>query len=401
MEAGHRVSVITTPLPRRPALAPLRPNGEVITIGERRGGYDRRFFWEMLRPAMADRIAALSPDVIHCQGFAGIPAWRGLARRFPVVTTIHGTLWSETALRRGGVMPPRPADRLRIHWNLKHRHLFEPIWKAFLQRKAERRPPFLLVDSRFSLHELAREAHWERGSHPPVAVIPLGFHLDRFPLLGREAAARAWEKPEGRRWMVAVGRLETIKGFHRVLESFLEVSADHPDWDLVIAGRGSQWTPLRKHRRTLPPGLRARIHLPGAIPGAVETRGRRHLPALLEAADLFLNADQGAPAFGLANAEALAMGTPVLATNVGAHGEVLGDGGDGWLAEADDGAEWTRQLRAAIATLPEGQGARDDRARRARARFSRDVMIRRLLGAFRRAQERYNAPMNRQAETDQ
>lgn len=389
MEAGHRVSVITTPLPKRPALARLRPNGELITIGERPGAYDRRFFWEMMRPAMFDRIEALRPDVIHCQGFAGIPAWRGLARRFPVVTTIHGTLWSETALRRGGVMPPGRAERLRLHWKLKHRHLFEPIWKAFLKRKPQRRPPFLVVDSRFSLHELAREAHWERGNHPPVAVIPLGFDLGRFPLLGREQAARLWEKPAGRCWMVASGRLEPIKGFDRLLSAFLEICDDFPHWDLVIAGRGTQWVPLRKHRRALPPELRARIHLPGYVPAAVGTGRRRHLPSLLEAADLFLNADQGAPAFGLANAEALAMGTPVLATNAGAHGEVLCGVEDGWMIRGDDEAQWASQLRRTLATLPEEAAAREQRAQRARARFSRAVMVRRLLGAYRRACARY------------
>lgn len=381
MEKGHTVSVVTTPLPDRPALAPLKVNGEVLFAGERPGLYDKRFFWDLLRPAMKDRIIALNPDVIHCQGFAGIPAWKGLGSRFPVVTTIHGTLWSETALRHGGVLPEGRGDRWKLHWRFKHRHLFEPLWRWFLRPGARKARASLVVDSKFSLRELSREAGWDRSTRHPVAIVPLGFDLDRFRPVGRKVAHKVWKKPKGAIWLVGVGRVEPLKSFDLLMEAFLRVADDFPQAELVIAGKGSGWKALASYRRTLPPGLRARIHLPGSVPGKGESAKGRDLPSLLEAADLFLNADQGAPAFGLANAEALAMGVPVLASANGAHCEVVSELGDGELVEGGL-EEWTGALRDRLAQLPEGDDSRAARARRAARRFSHRRMVTRMIDVY-------------------
>ncbi|MCC5877382.1 MAG: glycosyltransferase family 4 protein [Candidatus Sumerlaeia bacterium] len=388
MEAGHTVSVLTTPLPEKPALAPLKVNGEILFAGERPGLYDKRFFWDLLRPAMKERINALGPDVIHCQGFAGIPAWKGLGNQFPVVTTIHGTLWSETALRHGGVLPQARGDRMRLHWRFKHRHLFEPFWRWFLSTKPRRRPPFLVVDSRFSLRELSREARWPRGSRPPLAIVPRGFDLTRFPMIDRDEAARAWGKSPGSIWLVGVGRLEKLKAFDILMEVFLRVADEFPSLELVIAGTGTEWKSLAAYRRTLPPALRARVHLPGSVPGHVESTDQRDLPSLLAAADIFLNADQGSPAFGLANAEALTMGTPVLASANGAHGEVVRNTGDGILVKGGI-EEWTEVLRDQLVMLPEAEPSRARRAERARKRYSRERMVERMVAVYTKARKHH------------
>lgn len=384
MEAGHVVSVLTTPLPDQPALAPLHVNGEILVAGERPGLYDKRFFWDLLRSGMKERIDALRPDVVHCQGFAGIPAWKGLGDRLPVVTTIHGTLWSETALRHGGVLPEGRGDRMRLHWRFKHRHLFEPFWRWFLTPKPKKRPPFLVVDSRFSLRELTREARWNRQTRPPVAIVPLGFDMDRFPLIDPMEAAGAWDKSPGSTWLVGVGRLEKLKAFDLLLEMFLRIADEHPRVELVIAGKGSEWKSLASYRRTLPPSLRARIHLPGSVPGHGESPDGRDLPSLLAAADIFLNADQGSPAFGLANAEALTMGTPVLASANGAHGEVIRSPGDGRLISGGVDT-WTEVIREHLVLLPEADPSRERRARRARKRFSHERMVNRMIDVYTKA----------------
>ena len=77
------------------------------------------------------------------------------------------------------------------------------------------------------------------------------------------------------------------------------------------------------------------------------------------------------PAFPLAAAEAMAMGRPVIATNVGAIPEfvqapplVLESARTGWLAEPDDAVSFARAIAAALATEAASYNAIGTRARR-------------------------------------
>jgi glycosyltransferase involved in cell wall biosynthesis len=352
--------------------------------------YDRQFVTDLLRPALRRAVLALAPDVIHCQGFVGMPMRRLFARRLPLLTTIHGTLWSETALRRGApALDRRPTARARLHWRFKHRHLAAPLWRRFLRVGPPDRHHELIVDSRFSRRELAREARWGEGpdGRPPIHIVPLGFDMGRFPRIGAAAAAARWEKPAGARWFVAVGRMERGKGFDILLDAFSRVAESMPGASLLLAGRGSQRLALMKHRRMLPPEIRPRIVFLDAVPDHdPSVPEARDLASLIEAADFFLNADQGAPAFGLANAEALCMGTPVIASNAGAHREVVLED-DGVLVDSHDAAAWAEAMRTAV---PDDDPARRAaRAERARRRFDRALMVRRLVAIYRRAATRF------------
>lgn len=346
MEAGHRVSVLTTPLPPTPALRRLEPNGELIPCGSRPGRYDVGFFRE-LRRTLPAHVRRLGIDAIHAQGFAGVAVPRGL----PLVTTVHGTLWSETPLRR----QRGHSIGLSTHWRFLHRHLFAPLWNAFL-----RRDPIISVDSDFTRHELQAEAGTTPLTH--VHTVPLGFDLGRFPMMTRSDARRALNIPQDAILLAGIGRLESIKRPRWLLEGFAACAAAHPRLRLHIAGDG----PER-------PGLLAsaapwgeRVAIPGVLPSD-------QLPTLLAAADLFLNADHGSPAFGLTNAEALVMGTPVLATDSGAHREVIGT--DGALVPMNEDTAWSKELAALVGRLPETDQTRTARAERAREKFSRARMV--------------------------
>ncbi|MBI1292349.1 glycosyltransferase [bacterium] len=161
---------------------------------------------------------------------------------------------------------------------------------------------------------------------------------------------------------VSVGRLEAIKRPGWLLDGFAACAADCPRLQLHIVGEG----PERARLRATAAAWGDRVKLPGLLPSD-------KLPALLAAADLFLNADHGSPAFGLSNAEALVMGSPVLATDSGAHREVVGT--DGVLVPMNRHDEWLAAMRSYAGRLPESQDVRDERALRARERFSRDRMV--------------------------
>jgi glycosyltransferase involved in cell wall biosynthesis len=103
-------------------------------------------------------------------------------------------------------------------------------------------------------------------------------------------------------------------------------------------------------------GVRDRVKLPGFVPGA-------DLPPLYSIADLFVlpSLEEG---FGMTVVEAMAAGTPAVATRVGATPRIIDDGEQGLLVESGDVAA----LAGAIDTLLTDSTRRQRMSRRAQTR---------------------------------
>lgn len=112
-----------------------------------------------------------------------------------------------------------------------------------------------------------------------------------------------------RRTLLSVGHLIERKGHHLVIDALSSL----PETDLLIAGEGP-WSGLLEERAKSG-GVRDRVRFLGAVP-----HGR--LAELYSAADALVLASSRE---GWANVllEALACGTPVIATNVSGTGEVI------------------------------------------------------------------------------
>ncbi len=136
--------------------------------------------------------------------------------------------------------------------------------------------------------------------------------------------------------ILAVGRLEHVKGFDDLMTAFANVASQQPGAVLAIAGRGSLGDTLEGHARRCGNG---RIRMLGE---------RSDVPALLAAADLFVMSShsEGLP---LALLEAMAAGVPVVATRVGDVPRVLGS--SGLLVPPRRPDELADAMAKAIATL--------------------------------------------------
>jgi glycosyltransferase involved in cell wall biosynthesis len=155
----------------------------------------------------------------------------------------------------------------------------------------------------------------------------------------------------------AMGRLEPQKAFDLLLETFALLSSNRPALRLLIAGEGSAREELAAKATHL--GLDAGCRFLGHYANAVEFH---------HALDLFVQASdyEGTPNVIL---EAMALETPVVATEVGGTGEVIEDGVHGLLVPPRD----TRALAAAIErTLADPEATRR-RVRAARARVEREL----------------------------
>jgi teichuronic acid biosynthesis glycosyltransferase TuaC len=142
-----------------------------------------------------------------------------------------------------------------------------------------------------------------------ITVLRNGVDLDRFEPRDR-IAIRAKLNLEGLVWLT-VGHLVELKGVDIAIEALARV----PDTTLLIAGEGSEEHKLRQLVERL--GLGARVRFLGAIPQA-------ELCDYYNAADVMVLASsrEGMPNVVL---EAMACGTPVLATPVGGIPELITD----------------------------------------------------------------------------
>ncbi|WP_438489145.1 glycosyltransferase [Streptomyces sp. S186] len=179
-----------------------------------------------------------------------------------------------------------------------------------------------------------------------VVRAPLGVDLAAWHPRLRSAGPRGRYAGRAAVVLLLCSRLSTEKRPGRALEALAELRRRGVDAALVVAGDGPLRARLEQRART--------ARLPVTFLGHLPDRSR--LAALQAAADLVL-APGPAETFGLAALEALACGTPVVASAASALAGLVGDGGDTAL---DDGASFADAVQRVL--------ARPEPARRAAAR---------------------------------
>jgi glycogen(starch) synthase len=159
-------------------------------------------------------------------------------------------------------------------------------------------------------------------------------------LIGRQAAAAPPELPGPGPIVAFAGRLEPRKGVDVLVTAMRAVWERIPDCQLVLAGRddnnGGEWMSARLRRIA---GERSpNVHLAGPL-------DRETLFPLLTAAEVVALPSRW-EAFGLTALETLAIGRPLVASDVGGFRELVNDGIDGLLvAPADPSALAAALLR--------------------------------------------------------
>ncbi len=240
-------------------------------------------------------IRAAAPDVLHANSVrAGIVATLAtLGTRTPILWRIQDDL------------PNHPISTL-------------VRWTAFLSRRST-----LLAVS----HATARAFAGPLPFKQRLRVLHNSVNLDRFPrkTSADNAFRRALGVPPTHTLLCAVGMITPRKGLAGLIDAFSLVARRSTEIHLAIVGaplfhrddlhRDALLTQVRDL------GLQARVHFTGA---------RQDIPEVLRAADLLvLNAT--AEPFGLVLLEAIASGTPVLATHVGGIPEIVTDHVTGFL----------------------------------------------------------------------
>ena len=155
-----------------------------------------------------------------------------------------------------------------------------------------------------------------------IAVVPCGVNLDLFGPMDKQAVRKQLGFAEGESIALFVGRLAPIKGIDRLLRAMTHLKLPKP-MRLVIIGGDDHHTPEMQNLEHLCLEL--------GVQDAVEFLGRvehEKLPPYYCAADVVVLPSHY-ETFGLVALEALASGTPVVATQVGAMETILREGQTG------------------------------------------------------------------------
>jgi glycosyltransferase involved in cell wall biosynthesis len=261
-----------------------------------------------------------------------------LGRRLgcPVVVTARG---SDINL-----IPGHPVPRAMIRWAIRE------------------------ADGLIAVSSALKEALVELGADPEaIEVLRNGVDPETFRPVGRDATRR--DLGLTRSTLLSVGHLIERKGHDRVIAAMPELA----DFELLIVGDGPQRERLEALRHQF--GVADRVRLLGAKPHDA-------LPAIYSAADALVLASSRE---GWANVllEAMACGTPVIASAVWGNPEVVCAPEAGILMDENTPQGIARAARALFANLPTRAATRIFAER-----FGWDETSRGQLALFRRVLQR-------------
>jgi asparagine synthase (glutamine-hydrolysing) len=171
-----------------------------------------------------------------------------------------------------------------------------------------------------------------------VIVIPNGFRGELFFPKAQEECRRRLALPFGKKIILTVGSLSTVKGHCYLVEAMAQVAPSYPEADCYIVGEGELRGQLERQIAAL--GLAGRVRLAGAKP-------HTEINDWMNACDVFVlpSLTEGLPVVQI---EAMACGKPVVATRNKGSTELIASDEMGMLCTVADARDLGQALQAAL-----------------------------------------------------
>jgi glycosyltransferase involved in cell wall biosynthesis len=327
-ERGHNVTVIAP----RHADAPEVTRDERLTVLRilPRTAFPTTITDTVGTWRAARRLARDGFDLVIAHQTTGALGALAAATGAPLALVYHASAAREVRFFRTSL--PLSPQRLATY-------ALEPLLLA-AERIAMARAARILVLSEFST-SLIKEDHPRHVDR----VIPVlgGVDVDRFAPL--PDARKRLSMASAPSLLVTARRLEPRMGLDELLRALVHI----PDAHLAMIGKGSSELTLRRLADAL--GVSARTEFLGRVSDA-------DLRTWYAAADVVIMPTAAYEGFGLVTAEALACGTPVVATPVGASPELLRPLDPRLVADNSSGEAIAAAIKQALS-----RGGSDFRAR--------------------------------------
>ena len=201
------------------------------------------------------------------------------------------------------------------------RSLFRRVRRLFALMLLRRAPAIRVVSKRIMESLVVRGVLPER-----ITVLPIRPELESF--LSMSHVYRS-EPPFT---CLFIGRLAPEKDIQRIIRAFARVIAKGADVHLRIVGEGTERLKLMKFTQ--------KHHIENRVTFVPWTE---NVPEAMNSADVFLLASKH-EAYGLTLVEAMAVGLPLVTTDVGCVGEVVVDGVHGLVVRGGDDGSYAHAL---------------------------------------------------------
>jgi glycosyltransferase involved in cell wall biosynthesis len=296
--------------------------------------------WPQLRKLIADR----QIDLVHAHDYKTnlLALLLSKACGVAALSTVHG--WTGHSARE--------------------RYFYYPADKRVLARFTR----LIAVSSDIARELIAHGAPATRVTTVLNAIDHRHFHRDPAAVAG----ARAVLKLDPDHIAIgAVGRLEPQKRFDLLLEAFAVLHRDNPKLRLIIAGDGSLRQALDQQRQAL--GVARSVTLTGHITDVIP---------LHHALDLFVQSSdyEGTPNSVL---EAMAMETPIVATEAGGTAELIFDGEHGRVIPMGRIDRLISGMQAALTDAATTRAMAANARRRVEGELSFESRVRKVEGIYR------------------
>ncbi len=238
----------------------------------------------------------------------------------------------------------------------------------------------IVANSRYTL-----EALDEAGVHGPRSAVcnPVDLDLFRPPSERDRIDTRAGLGVPAETFLLGVvGQITPWKGQDMALRALAAIADRHPNVRLVMVGEAKFLSDTTRFDNGAYLKRLLMLARDDRLAGRVEFLGERDdAPAIIGALDALLVPSHGEP-FGRVVVEAMAVGTPVIASAAAGPAEIIEDGRNGLLVAEDDVGAWAR----AIERLLTDDSTRVNLIERGRARsadFSISAHAEQVLGVYR------------------
>jgi len=330
---------------------PIGYTGEVVTLDDPAAPFLKHFdfpvhalgptrtkygFNSRLLPWLRENRSRFDGVVVNgLWQYCGFAAWRALAGNTPYMVFTHGMLdpYFKHAF-------PLKHLKKSLYWLPAEYRVLRDAYRVLFTSTAEER----LAKQSFRLHS------WNPYVVPYGASgAPLKSHVEL-----KNAFFQRCPGVRGKRFLLFLGRIHKKKGCDLLIQAFGVLANEDPELHLVMAGPDQQSWSTHLKLMAGKAGIEHRIHWPGMVTGDAKWG------AFYSAEAFVLPSHQ--ENFGIAVAEALGCGTPVLlADKVNIAEDIVADGAGLMATDTTDG---TVNLLRRWIELPEAD--REEMSRRAR-----------------------------------
>lgn len=313
--------------------------------------------------ALRQELRRFAPDLVHLLMYR----WRLSPSILDVLagwrTILHIQTYDPICPIGSKLLPDGQACQQQAGQPCRSNGCLSSLAAPFLLRAHEKNKSFWTsFTRRIAISEWQRR-RLDLDGFPVDLVIPNGVPLD----------APASQPPAGNPLLVCASRLVREKGIDHLLRAFGLLAERHPNLHLSIAGEGGDAEALKRTAQRLPGAERI------TWLGYLE---RRHLKEAFAGAWLQVVPGLWEEPFGMATAEAMMRGLPVVAPARGASAELLADGAVGFLYANGDANDLARVIEAAIADVDQLKSIGQAASERAHRHYGEQKMIQQFLQLY-------------------